>query len=94
MRFEPNKLERRLSAPVWQCPAGHVGAVRRRGRMWLVVETKEGTETFRVFGAGEAAHELEHALYGGGAGQGPSGPCDGGSGTGRGSGSGRGSARP
>jgi hypothetical protein len=31
--------------------------------MWLVVETTAGAETFRVFGATDAAQRLEEALH-------------------------------
>jgi hypothetical protein len=46
----------------WETTAEDVTGVRVRGRMWLVVETAAGAETFRVFGAAAAAPRLEEAL--------------------------------
>jgi hypothetical protein len=63
LRFAPNRLERRRADTNWDCPADDVTGVRIRGKMWLVVETAAGAETFRVFGAAAAAPRLEEALH-------------------------------
>jgi hypothetical protein len=63
LRFAPNRLERRRADTYWDCPADDVTGVRVRGKMWLVVETAAGAETFRVFGAAAAAPRLEEALH-------------------------------
>jgi hypothetical protein len=63
LRFEPNRLERRLTDAHWACRAGDVTALRRQGRVWLVVETGTGTEVFRIFGAGAAEARLDEALH-------------------------------
>ena len=60
--FAPNRLERRRACTCWETTAEDVTGVRVRGRMWLVVETAAGAETFRVFGAAAAAPRLEEAL--------------------------------
>lgn len=62
LRFAPNRLERRRADTFWECKADDVTGVRVRGRVWLVVETVAGAETFRVFGAAAAAVKLEEAL--------------------------------
>lgn len=65
LRFAPNRLERRLRADTsWECRAEDVIVVRVRGKLWLVVETVGGAETFRVFGAAAVAPRLEEALFG------------------------------
>jgi hypothetical protein len=62
LRFAPNRLERRRADTYWECAAKEVTRVRVRGKVWLVVETPWGTETFRVFGAPAVAPRLEEAL--------------------------------
>jgi hypothetical protein len=62
LRFAPNRLERRRADTYWQCAAKDVTGVRVRGKVWLVVETAFGTETFRVFGASAVAPKLQEAL--------------------------------
>lgn len=62
LRFAPNRLERRRADTYWECTAKEVTGVRTRGKMWVVVETAAGAETFRVFGAAAAAPKLEEAL--------------------------------
>lgn len=62
VRFAPNWLERRDAATRWECTAEDITAVHRRGKLWLVVETARGAETFRVFGAAGALARLEEAL--------------------------------
>ena len=42
-----NRLERWRADTSWECTAEDVTAVRARGRVWLVVETTAGAETFR-----------------------------------------------
>jgi hypothetical protein len=69
--FAPNRLERRRADTCWETTAEHVTGVRVRGRMWLVVETEAGSETFRVFGAAAAAPRLEEVLHLGGHGNDP-----------------------
>ena len=64
LRFAPNRLERRRADTYWECPAEQVTGVRVRGRLWLVVETAVGTETFRVLGAATAAPKLAYVLVG------------------------------
>ena len=66
VRFAPNRLERRRADTYWETEAEDVTAVRVRGKLWLVVETAAGVETFRVFGAAAAAPRLERALHPGG----------------------------
>ena len=63
MRFAPNRLERRRADTYWECTADDVTGVRADGKVWLVVETAAGAETFRVFGAAAAAPRLEEALH-------------------------------
>jgi hypothetical protein len=65
LRFVPNRLERRRPDTYWECPAEDVIGVRVRGKLWLVVETVGGAETFRVFGAATVAPRLEDALRSG-----------------------------
>ena len=62
LRFAPNRLESRRADTYWECGATDVTGVRVRGKVWLVVETTRGAETFRVFGASAAASRLEEAL--------------------------------
>jgi hypothetical protein len=62
LRFAPNRLEHRRADPYWECAAKDVTGLRVRGKVWLVVETTRGTETFRVFGARAVAPRLEDAL--------------------------------
>jgi hypothetical protein len=65
LRFAPNQLElRRRSDTYWECAAEDVTRVRVRRKVWLVVETAAGDETFRVFGAATSAARLEEALRG------------------------------
>ena len=68
VRFAPNRLERRRADTYWEATAEEVTAVRVRGKVWLVVETAAGAETFRVFGAAAAAPRIEEALQLGGPG--------------------------
>lgn len=63
LHFVPNRLERRRPDTYWECRAEEVTGARARGKMWLVVETAAGTETFRVFGATAIAPRLEAALH-------------------------------
>jgi hypothetical protein len=63
LRFAPNRLERRRTDTFWECTAEHVTGVRVRGKVWLVVDTVVGAQTFRVFGASAAAPRLEEALH-------------------------------
>ena len=63
VRFAPNRLERRRADTCWEASAQDVTEVRARGRMWLVVETAAGAETFRVFGAAAVVPRLEEALH-------------------------------
>ncbi|MGO9657562.1 MAG: hypothetical protein ACLQVK_17200 [Acidimicrobiales bacterium] len=63
VRFAPNRLERRRADTNWETSAEEVTGVRARGKMWLVVETAAGTETFRVFGAAAAVPRLKEALH-------------------------------
>ena len=62
LRFAPNRLEGRRGDSYWECAAKDVTGVRARGKVWLVVETACGAETFRVFGASAVAPRLEDAL--------------------------------
>jgi len=62
LRFAPNLLECRRADTYWECVATEVTGVRVRGKVWLVVETARGAETFRVFGASAAAPRLQEAL--------------------------------
>ena len=62
LRFVPNRLERRRADTHWQCAASHLKALRVRGRLWLVVDTDAGAESFRIFGAAAAAATLEQTL--------------------------------
>jgi hypothetical protein len=62
VRFAPNRLERRRADTYWESTAEYITGVRVDGKVWLVVETVTGTETFRVFGAAAAASGLEEAL--------------------------------
>ena len=62
LRFAPNRLERRRPDTYWECPARDVTGVRVRGKLWLVVDTVGGTQTFRVFGASAMALRFEQAL--------------------------------
>jgi hypothetical protein len=66
VRFAPNRLERRRADTCWGCKPQDITAVRTRGRIWLVLETAAGTETFRVFGARHAALKVDKALHPGG----------------------------
>jgi hypothetical protein len=62
LRFAPNRLERRRADTYWECAAKDVTGVQVRGKVWLVVKTARGGETFRVFGASAVAPRLEDAL--------------------------------
>jgi hypothetical protein len=62
LHFVPNQLERRRADTFWECRAADVIGVRVRRKVWLVVETADGAETFRVFGAAAVAPRLEKAL--------------------------------
>jgi hypothetical protein len=62
LRFLPNRLERLRPGAAWECAAEGVTGVRSRGKLWLVVETTEGVETFRIFGARAAGPILEEAI--------------------------------
>lgn len=62
LRFVPNRLERRRADTYWQCRAEEVTEVRARGKMWLVVETAAGRQSFRVFRAAAVAPRLKQAL--------------------------------
>ena len=62
VRFVPNRLERRRPDTHWETAAENVTGVRKRGKLWLVVDTAAGAQTFRVFGATAAAARLEQAL--------------------------------
>jgi hypothetical protein len=63
LRFAPNRLERRRADTAWECRAEDITEVEVRGKLWLVVETAAGAETFRVFGAAGVAPRLEEALH-------------------------------
>lgn len=63
LRFAPNRLERMRADTSWECKAENVTEVRVRGKLWLVVETAGGAETFRVFGAAAVAPRLEEAVH-------------------------------
>jgi hypothetical protein len=63
LRFVPNRLERRRADTFWECTAEEVTGVRIRRKMWLVVDTTAGTETFRVFGAAAVEPKLEATLH-------------------------------
>jgi hypothetical protein len=63
VRFTPNRLERRRAGTHWQSTAQEVTGVRLKGKLWLVVETMAGAETFRVFGAAAAVPRLKEALH-------------------------------
>jgi hypothetical protein len=63
VRFAPNRLESRRADTYWECAAKDVTGVRVRGKVWLVVETARGAETFRVFGAAAVAPRLEEVLH-------------------------------
>jgi hypothetical protein len=63
LRFAPNRLERWRADTYWECSPENVIGVRVRGKMWLVVETAVGAETFRVFGAAAVAPRLKEALH-------------------------------
>jgi hypothetical protein len=63
LRFEPNRLERWRADTSWACAAEDVAAVRVRGKVWLVVETSAGEESFRVLRAAAVAPMLEEALH-------------------------------
>jgi hypothetical protein len=62
LRFAPNPLERRRADTHWESAAEDITGIRAAGRMWLVVETASGAETFRVRGAAAAAPRLTEAL--------------------------------
>ena len=68
--FAPNRFERWRADTYWETKAEDVTGVRVRGKLWLVVETAAGAETFRVFGAAAAAPRLVEALNLGGHGDG------------------------
>jgi hypothetical protein len=63
LRFEPNRLERWRADTFWECRAEDVVASHVGGRMWLVIETTAGTETFRVFGATAVERKVEETLH-------------------------------
>jgi len=63
LRFAPNQLERRRADTSWECAAEDVTGVRVHRRVWLVVETTTGAETFRVLRAAAMAPRLEEALH-------------------------------
>ena len=63
LRFVPNRLERKRADTYWACLAQDVVGVRVRRKVWLVVKTASGAETFRVFGAAAVARNLEEALH-------------------------------
>jgi hypothetical protein len=63
LRFAPNRLESRYADTYWECPAEEVTGVRVRGKVWLVIETLGGAETFRVFGAAALVPKLVEALH-------------------------------
>jgi hypothetical protein len=63
LRFVPNRLERWRADSSWECAAEDVTAVQVRRKMWLVVETEAGAQTFRVFGAAAVALRIEEALH-------------------------------
>ena len=63
VRFTPNRLERRRADTYWGCTTEDVTGVRARGKLWLVIETAAGAETFRVFGAKAAVPRFEEALH-------------------------------
>lgn len=60
--FLPNRLERLRPDTSWECPVGDVTGVKVNGKIWLVVETTGGSETFRVFGATAVAPRVTEAL--------------------------------
>jgi hypothetical protein len=62
LRFAPNRLERRQADTYWECDSKDVTGVRVRGKVWLVLETECGAQTFRVFGASAVAPRLKAAL--------------------------------
>jgi hypothetical protein len=62
VRFAPNRLEGRLVDTHWQCAAAEVTGVRVRRKVWLIVDTTKGVESFRVMGAAAAARRLGEAL--------------------------------
>jgi hypothetical protein len=62
VRFVPNQLERRRSDAYWACTAEEVTGVHVRAKVWLVVGTADGTDTFRVFRAATVARMLTEAL--------------------------------
>ena len=62
LRFLPNRLERLRPDVAWECAADGVIGVRTLGRVWLMVETTEGVERFRIFGARAAALKIKEAV--------------------------------
>ncbi len=62
LRFAPNRLERWRADTYWECAAKDVTGIRVRGKVWLVVATTCGAESFRVFGPSALAPRLEQAL--------------------------------
>jgi hypothetical protein len=62
MRFAPNRLERWRAGTYWECAAKDVTGIHARGKVWLVVRTTRGAESFRVFGAPAMLPRLEEAL--------------------------------
>jgi hypothetical protein len=62
LQFTPNPLERWRADTAWECAAEDVTGVRLRKKMWLVVETAAGAETFRVFRAAGVVRRFEEAL--------------------------------
>jgi hypothetical protein len=63
LRFSPNRLEQLRPDAAWECTAQSVTRVRTQGRVWLVVETSESIELFRIFGAQAAASKIEEAIH-------------------------------
>jgi hypothetical protein len=62
LRFAPNRLERWRADTYWDCSAKDVTGIHVRRKVWLVVATTRGAESFRVFGASVVAPRLEEAL--------------------------------
>jgi hypothetical protein len=62
LRFIPNRLEARQPDAAWACTGEDAPTIRLRGRLWVVVETAQGDECFRVFRARSAVRALATAL--------------------------------
>jgi hypothetical protein len=62
LRFVPNWLERRRGGTYWECRREDLLRVRRTGKIWLVLETAAGAETFRVFRAATVLTRLNEAV--------------------------------